>query len=311
MSEANHLELSPNSSFFDNKLKEYPLNTPSPYKGNAETYHPQVSDFSINELTKTVKREIKKEISNKNELIDEMPEEDRKKLFKQSLESMKSMIESNKQKRFIDHPPHSIISPAHVDRDGITVGNTSKHLCRKGRKYIPFNSTACSIKTLVKKSATIQKPKDLHLITRQRKTINPSKTTKNGYVPQESIDKELYKYLDEHRENPFNPLKLNKYNNNYDKHSIFKIDKDPNFRGINSIEQEFQNKAHLRSPKKYSLTHRMSKVSYNSINPEYTKKVPVNFDCLVKEKFNMDEIEKEKQINRDLLKIGNGCLDVC
>lgn len=139
--------------------------------------------------------------------------------------------------------------------------------------------------------------------------IKPNYESKTG----SSYTKHLYSYLSDNYDAPYSPLKMNRHNNPYKKQYMFKEPSTVDtIKGITSIRKELTDKKHLRSPKKYSLSHTMGRTSHNIVNPEYTKpEFMIDHENLEKAEFRMDDLEKERKINKDLLKMGAGYLEMC
>lgn len=145
----------------------------------------------------------------------------------------------------------------------------------------------------------------------QARSSKPRYDVGNRY--DSSYTKHLYTYLNDNYDKPYSPLKLNRHNNPYKKESMFReLRTADTIKGIHSIRKELTEKKHLRSPKKYSLSHTLGKTNHNIVNPEYIKpEYLIDHQNLEKADFKIDDLEKEKQINKDLLKVGNGYLEMC
>lgn len=128
-----------------------------------------------------------------------------------------------------------------------------------------------------------------------------------------SYYKHLYTYLSDNYDHQVSPLKMTRHNNPYTKSNLFKEDKTADtIKGIRSVMRELTDKKHLRSPKKYGLSHSLSKANHNVVNPEFVKpEYLIDHENLEKADFKMGDLEKERKINKDLLKVGNGYLEMC
>lgn len=137
--------------------------------------------------------------------------------------------------------------------------------------------------------------------------VKPSANQDGSYY------KHLYTYLSDNYDQNYSPLKMTRHNNPYNKSGLFKESKTADtIKGIRSVVRELTEKKHLRSPKKYGLSHSLSKANHNVVNPEFVKPdYLIDHQNLEKADFKMDDLEKERKINKDLLKVGNGYLEMC
>lgn len=136
----------------------------------------------------------------------------------------------------------------------------------------------------------------------------------------ENINVSLYKYLDDNRDhNPSNPLNYRDiYGSGYSPYEG--INRSSSVKGFTKdFKNQLKEKGRLFSPMEYNFNS-YGQVSRSIATPQQYKigdrgltyqKLIFRFPELDKKGFKVEEMDKELSINKDLLKTGQGYLDVC
>ena len=136
----------------------------------------------------------------------------------------------------------------------------------------------------------------------------------------ESINVSLYKYLDDNRaSNPSNPLNYrDRYGGSYSGYGTY--NRSSSVKGFSKdFKNQLKDKGKLYSPMEYTFNS-YGKVSRSIAAPQQYKigdrgqtyqNLIFRFPELEKKGFKVDKVDKELSINKDLLKTGEGYLDVC